>query len=126
MDLHNEAWERVLAAVEADTRRARALVQAQVEEPVEPVEPAEPPLAVPADWTLPAEVVPAPAGMPALPPLEDMPPVPPHLRERIESLKAQIEELQRQLVRALDEWQAPRVVVTAAPQAQPVYVDRRL
>lgn len=120
----NPAWERVLAAIEADTRRAEALLQAPAEEP--PAEPAEPALAVPADWVLPGEVVAAPAGLPALPPLADMPPVPDHLRERIEDLKAQIDDLQGQLARVLDEWRPQRVVVTGPPQAQPVYVDRRL
>ncbi len=137
MDRRNEAWERVLAAVEADARRAEALLRIPAHEALpadlvaelaaEPVP--EPPLAVPANWVLPGEVpvVPAPtAALTELPPLAQMPPVPPELRERIEALQAQITELQRQLVSALEEWQPQRVVVTTAPQAQPVYVDRRV
>ena len=133
MDRRNEAWERVLAAVEADARRAEALLRIPADEPL-PADLVEnaavelpPSLAVPADWVLPGEVPPAPAAaLPTLPPLSQMPPVPPQLRDRIEALRAQIADLQQQLARALEEWQPQPLVIVAAPQARPVYVDRRL
>ncbi len=133
MDRRNEAWERVLAAVEADARRAEALLRIPADEPL-PADLVEdagvklpPSFAVPADWVLPAEAPPAPAaGLPALPALSQMPPVPPELRDRIEALRAEIADLQRQLACALEEWQPQPLVVVAAPQARPVYVDRRL
>lgn len=89
----------MLAAVAADARRAEALL---ADLPVTP-----------------SELV--------LPPLAAMPPVPVELRERIEQLRTQIDELQAQLAETLRGWQPPRrMVLAGAVPRPPVYVDRRL
>jgi hypothetical protein len=113
-----QAWERVLAAVEADARRAEALLHAPPE-PIAPVQP-DPLTGVPADWLLPT-----PSG--DLPAVSEMPPIPPELRERIETLRDQIGELQAELTTALRELrQPPRMVLAGVAAEPPVYVDRRL
>lgn len=120
----NEAWERVLAAVEADAQRAAALLRAPTTATVPTDdEPGHDDAAVPADWLLPAMSVET-----VLPPLAEMPPVPAELRERIETLRAQIDDLRVQLAEALRDWQQPRrMVLTGSPPAkEPVYVDRRV
>lgn len=116
-----QAWERVLAAVEADARRAEALLQPGATVEPEPA-PAAEAFGVPGNWLLPSL---APS---ALPRLEEMPPVPPELRERIEALRDQIEGLQAELATTLSEWRQPQrmVLAGAAPSEPPVYVDRRL
>lgn len=96
-------WEEVLAAVEADAAHAAQLLRP---DPVDDVLTAPPVL---------------------LPELTQMPSVPEHLRERIETLKAHIDELQQELAAALREWRGPvRPVVapTAVPIATPHYLDR--
>jgi hypothetical protein len=118
---NKQAWERVLAAVEADARRAEALLQSPAE-PAPSTSPAPDVLVgVPADWLLPASSA-------ELPSLADMPPVPPELRARIEALRDQIEVLQGELASALCEWRQPQRMVLAgvAHDEPPVYVDRRL
>lgn len=135
---NRQRWERVLNAVEADARRAEALL-AQVERD-SAVELADASLAVPAEWLLPKapDAGRAPEGVdpveaylttPAseLPAIEDMPPVPAELRDRIVGLQAHIRELQSELEQALREWQpvaqqAPMRPVPPRPQ----YVDRQL
>jgi hypothetical protein len=119
-----QAWERVLAAVEADARRAEALLGAPAEDLPEPEPPGEgigqP--GVPAEWML-------PGGATELPPLSQMPAVPEELRERIESLRDRIDALQAELAEAMRELRRPRpAVLTGASSATstPHFVDRRI
>lgn len=124
----NEAWERVLAAVAAEAKRADALLHG----PAADVTPAPvSPAGLPTEWMLPTA-----ANSPVLPPLSEMPPVPPEMRERIEELRDHIEELQAELAAAMSElrragangdgYVVRRPVVVAMPAEQPVYVDRRV
>jgi hypothetical protein len=123
-----DAWERVLAAVEADALRAEALLRAPGAsfEPSLPLPPdmdeggrdhADP---VPADWKLPSAV--------ELPPLESMPPVPEELSERILALRSQIIELQAQLSAAMQAIPRPhpRHTVAVVSAEAPAFIDRRL
>ena len=125
MTSSREAWERVLAAVEADARRAEAVLHAPPESFL--AEQQETPAAenaacsgLPADWLLPATT--------GLPPLESMPPVPEELSERILTLRAQIVTLQTELAAALRDIprSQTRKVVAAAAVEVPSYIDRRL
>jgi hypothetical protein len=117
------AWERVLAAVEADARRAEAILQAPAEEFIqEPMDgdAESAPTGLPAEWLLPTSV--------ELPPLESMPPVPQELSERILGLREQIRQLQEQLAAAMHALSRtqPRTLVNAASVEVPSYIDRRL
>lgn len=125
-----QQWERVLAAVEADARRAEALLLAEEQAAAAATEEAEAgPAPVPADWLLPtANAAANPAG---LPPIEQLPAIPEELRERIVALRSHILELQAELTSALRSWQHSQratlgtgLVGTAAQP--PVYVDRHL
>ena len=124
----NEAWERVLAAVAAEAKRADALLHG----PAADVTPApDGPAGLPTEWMLPTA-----ANSAVLPPLSEMPPVPPEMRERIEELRDHIEELQAELAAAMSELRRAgangdghvvrRPVVVSMPAEQPVYVDRRV
>jgi len=119
-----QQWERVLAAVEADARRAEALLLAD-EQAAAADETETGPAPVPADWLLPTT---NPTG---LPPIEQLPAIPEELRERIVALRAHILALQAELTSALRTWQHSQratlgtgLVGTAAQP--PVYVDRHL
>lgn len=123
MTSSRDAWERVLAAVEADARRAEAVLQAPAEEFIQA--PAEDgteraQTGLPAEWLLPTSA--------ELPPLESMPPVPPELSERILALRDQIRQLQEQLAAAMHDISRnqPRTLVNAASVEVPSYIDRRL
>jgi hypothetical protein len=121
MTSSREAWERVLAAVEADARRAEALLQTPPEEFVEHTDQlTEASLpGLPADWLLPTAT--------NLPPLETMPPVPEELSDRILELRAQILALQDELAAALrDIPRTPARKMVAATAEVPAYIDRRL
>lgn len=136
---NRQRWERVLNAVETDARRAEALL-AQVQRDSAEEAGVEQALAIPAEWQLPTatDTARAPEGVdpveaylttPAseLPAIEDMPPVPAELRDRIVGLQTHIRELQSELEQALREWQpvaqqAPMRPVPPRPQ----YVDRQL
>ncbi|HZC72233.1 MAG TPA: hypothetical protein VE442_16180 [Jatrophihabitans sp.] len=96
-------WDEVLAAVEADADRAAAL------------------LAAPPEAPLPADGAPL-----ILPNLGSMPAVPERLRERIETLRDRIGELQRELTDALREWHVPAPVGQVRVAAAPQYLDRAL
>jgi len=120
-----QQWERVLAAVEADARRAEALLLADEQAAAAAEETEAGPAPVPADWLLPTT---NPAG---LPPIEQLPAIPEELRERIVALRAHILALQAELTSALRTWQHSQratlgtgLVGTAAQP--PVYVDRHL
>jgi hypothetical protein len=78
-----EAWEAVLAAVEADVCRTEAIFH--------PAASASTTALTPAETMLP---LPEP---PPLPSLGQMPPVPPELLERITELKSRIDELRSEL-----------------------------
>jgi hypothetical protein len=122
MTSSREAWERVLAAVEADARRAEALMQTPAEEFVESgdvLDAATVP-GLPADWLLPTATT--------LPPLDTMPPVPPELSERILTLRSQIMRLQTELSSAMRDVarNLPRRPAAAVPVEVPAYIDRRL
>lgn len=121
MTTSREAWERVLAAVEADARRTEALLQTPPEEFAarsDELDAASLP-GLPADWLLPM--------ISNLPPLETMPPVPEELSDRILELRAQIIDLQDQLATALrDIPRAPARKMVAASAEVPAYIDRRL
>lgn len=145
-----QAWERVLAAIETDARRAEALLRDELPEPdADPDEPdgSAETFGIPGNWLLPAAADPSGqhalraehtgsarplaftthAPEPQLPALDQMPPVPPELRERIDMLRAQIARLQDELASAMSEWQAPqRSMPIPTPERPPVYVDRRL
>jgi hypothetical protein len=120
-----QQWERVLAAVEADARRAEALLLAD-EQAAAAVEEADAAAArVPADWLLPT------TNPSSLPPIEQLPAIPEELRERIVALRSHILALQAELTSALRTWQHSQratlgtgLVGTAAQP--PVYVDRHL
>jgi hypothetical protein len=116
---NKQRWERVLAAVEADARRAEALLIADEAPEPEP----EPPLpGVPAEWLLPSN-----AG--TLLPVDQLPPVPAELRDRIEGLRDRILALQSELaeaVRTAQQAQRLTAAVPATPVESPLYVDRRL
>jgi hypothetical protein len=121
MTSSREAWERVLAAVEADARRAEALLQTPPEEFAERSDELDAASApgLPADWLLPTAT--------ALPPLESMPPVPEELSDRILELQAQIVSLQEELAAALrDIPRTPGRKMVAAMAEVPAYIDRRL
>lgn len=96
-------WEQVLAAVEEEAVRAAELLAA-------PAEGAPPPHADPA----------------ILPAFTDMPPVPAHLRERVETLRERIAALQVELALALREWQFPMRPVPTPAAVAPSYLDRRV
>jgi|KBSSwiStaDraftv2_1062776.scaffolds.fasta_scaffold04891_13 hypothetical protein len=130
---NRQRWERVLAAVEADARRAEALLAAADGEPVPEPEPVPTAMAVPADWLLPAGHAAGPEGSvtafdtDALPPLHAMPPVPDELRDRIVDLQARITALQQELARALRDWQpAASIPVAGARSRTPVFIDTAL
>jgi hypothetical protein len=120
-----QQWERVLAAVEADARRAEALLLAD-EQAAAAADAADPgPAPVPADWLLPTT---NPTGLPSI---EQLPAIPEELRERILALRAHILALQAELTSALRTWQHSQratlgtgLVGTAVQP--PVYVDRHL
>jgi hypothetical protein len=122
MTSSRDAWERVLAAVEADARRAEALVHAPPEEFLESSDQLEEAgvRGLPADWLLPTAT--------ALPPLEAMPPVPPELSERILDLRSQILRLQDELATAMRDIASnhPRRPAAVVPVEVPAYIDRRL
>jgi uncharacterized protein YdhG (YjbR/CyaY superfamily) len=106
MTMTRPTWEQVLAAVEDDARQAADVV----------AEASEPTATPPVEWQLPAL---------DLPPLAAMPPVPEHLRARVESLREQIRSLQDELAGAMRDWQpTPRMSATA-PAVSPRYVDTR-
>lgn len=112
-----DSWEAVLAGVEADVRRAEALVEAP------PVSSAR--ALTPAELMMPAAEEPV-----LLPPLSQMPPVPLQLVERITTLRARITELQADLERCLaaarrtDQLPARPLLMPPAVE-QPHFVDRR-
>ena len=144
------AWERVLAAVDADAARASALLTGHDDPPPEddhrgrtgqaepdpdgsrPPEPAadgpdthrQPraagPGGIPADWRLPAG-----PGQ-ALPDIADMPPIPTELRNRIHDLRDRIDALQADLARALQLARTLRVERIPVPGSPPGYIDRKL
>lgn len=119
-----QAWERVLAAVEADARRAEALLVAPQDDQPEPGNPAGDGRldGVPAEWML-------PGGATELPPLTNMPAVPEELRERIESLRYRIDALQTELAEAIRELRLPHAAALTGAQpasSTPHYVDRRI
>ena len=158
---NRQRWERVLAAVEADAKRAEALL-AQVQQDADAAdgssgtartepdaageagaedtaEAAEPALAVPAEWYLPNKTeAPRPPEtqdpfeafltIPSaeLPPLDQMPPVPAELGQRILTLQATIHRLQDELQQALREWQPVPRTPLARPASRPLFVDRQL
>jgi hypothetical protein len=123
-----EAWERVLAAIEAETRRAETLLATPVEEfPTnddrdDSSDSAATPSSrgLPADWMLPTST--------ALPPLEAMPPVPAELSERILALRAEIIRLRDEMAEALRllPQSQPRSMALATAIETPSYLDRRL
>ena len=128
MTSSREAWERVLTAMDADARRAEALLHAAPESFLadnqqdghDDAERNGHCTGLPADWLLPATTY--------LPPLESMPPVPEELSERILTLRAQIVTLQTELAAALRDIprSQTRKVVAAAAVEVPSYIDRRL
>jgi hypothetical protein len=97
-------WEQVLAAVEDDAARAAALLAHDVEQALPAA--ATPPLLLPA--------------------LADMPAIPEHLRDRIETLRECIGALQDELALALREWQFPAQPALTSVVAEPHYLDRRV
>jgi hypothetical protein len=100
MDVEPRTWKEVLAAVEEDAARAAALLAGR-----------------------PEDASPLPIGEPpVLPALGVMPAVSVELRQRIESLRDRIAELQDELAVALRDWQLPaRVPVPSG--AAPQYLD---
>ena len=122
MTTSREAWERVLTAVEADARRAEALLHAPPEEFAASCEEIDPATSVgwPAEWLLPTST--------GLPSMDSMPPVPEELSDRILELRAQIMALQDELSAALRDIPRaqPRRMVGAAAVEAPSYIDRRL
>jgi hypothetical protein len=143
---NKERWERVLKTVEADARRAEALLaavaQAAERDALTAVAVTEEPetnLAFPTSWRLPSgdlsegrDIDPVEAfnalEPDPLPPMEEMPPVPHELTDRILAIRARIVELQEELVDAMRQWQPLPVAAsaTAAAATRSVYVDRRL
>ena len=110
-----DSWEAVLAAVEADLHRTEQLLGPSVVACTPALTPAE--LMLPVDG-------------PALPPLEQMPPVPAELVGRIKELRARIVELQADLGRCLAAARRPdhlltRPLITAPADESPHFVDRR-
>jgi hypothetical protein len=112
-------WELVLADVEADVQRSEALLAPAVLSYLDPAKPLAP-----------AELM-LPAGTVTLPPLSDMPPVPPELLNRITTLRERIIALRAELeaelaeasqIYALRSTALHPAMVTAAPQ----FVDRRI
>lgn len=131
MTSSREAWERVLAAVEADARRAEALLNAPVEsfaherqeggdEEHRDTGANGHDAALPVDWMLPTGT--------DLPPLEAMPPIPEELSDRILELRSQIMALQTELTAALRD--IPRIqnrkLAAVSTVEAPAYIDRRL
>lgn len=126
----NLAWERVLAAIEADTRKAAALLAEPEPEPA-PEAPdgddAERTARIPADWMLPVTPV-SSDPLTGLPKLSDMPPVPEELRERVERLQAEIDVVRAELIAALAKQRQIRVphIGRSTTRQAPAFVDRRL
>ena len=111
-----ESWEAVLAAVEAVVNRTEQLLA--------------PSLITSTQSLTPAELM-LPAGEdPYLPPLDEMPPVPPELAGRITELRNRIAVLSADLERCLAtarRWDrsAPRPLLAAPADEQPHFIDRR-
>lgn len=118
----NQAWEEVLAAVEADVRRTEELLADDARAAAEPAVS----YLAPAQWQLPMHG-------PELPPLEQMPAIPAELRERIRELRLRIVALQIELSTELAELRSAQVGpiaraasrrLAAAPQAR--FFDSRV
>ena len=118
------SWSDVLAGVEADMLRTAQLMATSAES-VGPANPA----GAPAQAMLPATFRQyAEATWTTLPELDDMPPVPPELSERIHGLRAQIVALQAEIKSEMTQWQA-ECTTRRAPSAvstptESYYVDR--
>jgi len=115
-----DSWEAVLAAVEADVRRTESLLATKPPA----VAAASAPALAPAELMLPA------TEEPVLPPLAQMPPVPPELVERITELRSRIVELTADLERCLAAARrrdalASRPLHVAPAVERPHFVDRR-
>ncbi len=96
------SWERVLHAVEADARRAEALLAAD-------------------EWQ--HEHI---AASEELPPLAEMPPLPDELVADVQALQTRIMTLQDELKTAMGQWR-PAPEPPARPlSARPRLVDREL
>lgn len=137
-----QRWERVLNAVEAETRRAEALLDTIDGDRTDDSADTQQTLvsmAVPSDWLLPnaepglgSEIVDPVEAFNShqpleLPPLDQMPPVPHELGERILTLRTRIMELQEELAQAMREWRPLSVPLPPAPRSRrPIYVDRQL
>jgi hypothetical protein len=119
-----QAWERVLTAIEADTRRAEALLQAAPADLVPDTAPAigsngDRPRGVPAEWLVPVAS--------ELPPLDTMPPVPAELSDRILGLRGEIIRLQSELAAAMRDIPRQQARIGLQPAAEPPsFIDRRL
>lgn len=119
-----QAWERVLTAIEADTRRAEALLQAAPEDLVPDTAPSigsdgDRPRGVPAEWLVPVAS--------ELPPLDTMPPVPEELSDRILDLRGEIIRLQSELAAAMRDIPRQQARIGLQPAAEPPsFIDRRL
>lgn len=148
-----QAWQRVLAAVEADAARATALLAGRDANDAtdhsgdgtgdrpddragEPTGDKTDGEGVP-DVRKRSEAGAAPDGVPAvwrlpaqrdheLPDLADMPPIPADLRERIRGLRDRIDALQVDLARALQLARTMRADRVPVRNAAPGYIDRRL
>ncbi|HEY3737694.1 MAG TPA: hypothetical protein VGL26_09630 [Jatrophihabitans sp.] len=134
-----QRWERVLKTVEADARRAEALLAALAAQDEAKPEPAESTtLAIPTSWLLPTADVSEQRELvdpveaftsheaEALPDFDEMPEVPEELSERILAIRTRIMELQAELTAALSEWKPAPAAPPTVRRLQPQFVDRQL
>jgi hypothetical protein len=117
-------WSDVLAGVEADMIRTAQLMATSAES-VQPRDVA----GAPAQAMLPTTFRQyAEATWTTLPELDEMPPVPPELSERIHTLRAQIVALQAEIKAEMTHWQAEcttrRLPSSVSTPAESFYVDR--
>jgi hypothetical protein len=121
-----ESWAAVLAAVEADVRRAERLLATQAQ-----ANAGSATVGAPAEAMLPGTFRQfTEAAWTELPAFEDMPPVPAELTQRIHLLRAEIVALQAEIKTEMAQWRAscaarrPAPASTQSAQAESFFMDR--
>jgi hypothetical protein len=127
------AWADILAAVEADLARTQELMatSANSANSARSAQPArsESTSGVPAQEMLPGLFRQhSEASWATLPAMDDMPPVPPDLSERLHDLRAQIVALQAEIKAEMTQWRVEcatrRAPVAGTTPPEPHFVDR--
>jgi hypothetical protein len=123
-----DAWADILAAVEADLARTQELMATSARS-AQSTPSLDSTSGVPAQEMLPALFRQhSEASWATLPAVDDMPPVPPELGERIHDLRAQIVALQAEIKAEMTQWRVEcatrRAPSTGTAPPEPHYVDR--